>query len=205
MLARAQHGEMSEINQAWFKDRLRQVKLSQRQLAKQMGLDPASVSYMLAGKRGMSMDEARSLSGILLVSVTEVMRQAGIDVVDDVRKVPVAGYVSSGAAVSLLPKGTHDVVTCPADVTTGSFAVQTRIVNSPNDGWLSFVSGVQEKPEDCTGKLTVLALKDGRMLQAIIKRGYKQGYYNLILLPEGGVLENAEVAWAARILWIQPT
>lgn len=205
MLGRAQHDEMGEINQGWFKDKLRAVKLSQRQLAKKMGLDPASVSYMLSGKRRMTMDEARQIASHLLIGVTEVMRQAGIDVLDDVHKVPVAGYVSAGAVVSLLPKGTHDVVTCPADVPSGSFAIQTRIVSSPSDGWLSFVSGMQEKPEDCAGKLTVLALKDGRMLQAIIKRGYKQGYYNLILMPEGGVMENTEVAWCARILWIQPT
>lgn len=195
---------MSQINQDWFKDRLRQVKLSQRQLAKKMGLDPASVSYMLSGKRGMSMDEARVIAGFLLLPVTEVMRQAGIDVLDDVRKVPVAGYISTGGAVSLLPKGTHDLVLCPADVPTGSFAIQSRIVNSANDGWLWFVSGVQEEPEQCTGKLTVLASKDGRMLCSIIKRGYKNGRYNLILMPDGGVIENEEVAWCARILWIQP-
>lgn len=205
MLVRAQHGEMAEINQDWFKDKLRQVKISQRQLAKFMEIDPASVSYMLSGKRRMSMDEARKLAGYLLVPVTEVMRQAGIDVLDDVRKVPVAGYISNGGAVSLLPKGTHDLVICPADVPTGSFAVQSRIVNSSNDGWLWFVSGVQEDPTQCAGKLTLLALKDGRMLCAILKRGYKSGAYNLILMPDGVVMENAEVAWCARILWIQPT
>lgn len=200
-----QHGEMADINQEWFKDRLRQLKLSQRQLAKKMDLDPASVSYMLSGKRRMTMDEARVLASHLLVPVTEVMRQAGIDVIDDVRRVPVAGYVSTGSAVTLLPKGTHDMALAPPDVPNGSFAVQTRIVSSPSDGWLSFVSGVQESPAECTNKLTVVALKDGRMLQAIIKRGYKQAHYNLILMPEGGVLENKEVAWAARVLWIQPT
>lgn len=205
MLVRAQHDGMPEINQEWFKERLRQVKLSQRQLAKKMDLDPASVSYMLSGKRAMSMEEARQLAGHLLLPVTEVMRQAGIDVQDDVRKVPVAGYISAGGVVSLLPKGTHDTVSCPADVPTGSFAVQARIVNSANDGWLWFVSGIQEEPEQCGGKLALLALKDGRMLCAIIKRGYKSGHYNLILMPEGGVLENKEVAWCARILWIQPT
>ena len=196
---------MAEINQGWFKDKLRAVKLSQRQLAKKMGLDPASVSYMLSGKRRMTMDEARQIAGHILIGVTEVMRQAGIDVLDDVHKVPIAGYITAGGVVSLLPKGTHDVVTCPADVPKGSFAIQARIVNSANDGWLWFVSGRQEQAEDCTGKLTLLACKDGRMLCAIVKRGYKSGRYNLILMPDGGVIENEEVAWCARVLWIQPT
>jgi hypothetical protein len=38
-----------------------------------------------------------------------------------------------------------------------------------------------------------------------LRRGYKQRLFNLVLLPDGGVLENQEVAWAARVLWIQPT
>lgn len=196
-----------EINQQWFQDRLRQVKLSQRQLAKQIGLDPASVSYMLSGKRRMTMEEARSIAGHLLVPVTEVMRQAGIEVLDDVRKVPIAGHLNINGVVSLLPSGTHDMVVAPADVPAGSFAMQMRAVNSPRDGWLYFVSGQQVAPAEYMDKLCVCALKDGTLLVAVIKRGYKRELYNLVTITrlDDNVLENKEVAWAARVMWIQPT
>lgn len=207
MLGEAQHGEMSEINQDWFQERLRALKISQRQLAKKIGIDPASVSYMLSGKRRMSMDEAKAVAEHLLVPVTEVMRQAGIEVLDDVRKVPVAGYVGLGGTVTLLPNGTHDLALAPADTPDGSFALQVRMVNSPRDGWLCFVSGIQQSPVECLDKLCVVALKDGRMLCAVIKRGYKRALYNLILIYDAApnVLENQEVTWGARVIWIQPT
>lgn len=196
---------MTDINQAWFQERLKTLKLSQRQLAKRIELDPAAVSYMFAGKRRMTMDEARRIADVMLLPVTEVMRQAGIDVQDDVRKVPVAGYIGAGSVVTLMPAGTHDTVLAPADVPAGSFAVQTRIVTSPSDGWIYFVSGQQQPPNDLLDRLCILAIADGRLLCAMLRRGYKQRLFNLVLLPDGGVLENQEVAWAARVLWIQPT
>lgn len=193
------------MNKHWFQDRLKQIKVSQRQLAKRMKLDPAAVTYMFQGKRAMSMDEAKSIADILMVPVTEVMRQAGIEVMDDVRKVPIAGYVGPGGSVTLMPKGTHDMVMAPADVPSGAFALQYRIINAPVDGWLVFVSGQHEKPEDLLGKLTMSALKDGRLVEAIVRRGYKSGLYNLMTMPDQSVLENQEIAWSSRVVWIQPS
>ncbi len=194
------------INRPWFQDRLRTLKISQRQLAKRIGLDPAAVSYMLAGKRAISMDEAKAIADIFLVPVTEVMRQAGIDVLDDVRKVPIAGFIGANGAVTLLPKGTHDMVMAPADVPNGSFAMQVRMVQSPFDGWLVFVSGQQQEPAEVIDKLAVLALSDGQLMQAIVRRGYKQGLYNLVIASDTNrVHENKQVTWAAKVLWILPT
>lgn len=211
MLQRAQHGAdnnetpMSEINKEFFTDRLRAIKLSQRQLAKKIGIDAAAMSYTFSGKRRMAMEEAKAIADVLMLPVTEVMRQAGIDVTDDVRKVPIAGFIGSGSVVSLLPKGTHDLVVAPGDVPHGSFALQIRTSGSPYDGWLAFVSGQQQPPGELLDRYAILATSDGQMLSAMIRRGYKQKLHNLMLLPEGNVLENREVAWGARVLWIQPS
>jgi transcriptional regulator with XRE-family HTH domain len=195
---------MPDINKDWFISKLQSLRISQRQLAKRIDLDPAAVSYMLSGKRTMSMDEAKSIADILLVPVTEVMRQAGIDVLDDVRRVPIAGYIGPGSVVTLLPKGTHDTVIAPADVPSGSFALQLRVPNNPYDGWITFVSGQHQPPGELLDRYCILATSDGQMLSALIRRGYKQKLHNLMLLPDGHVLENREVAWGARVLWIQP-
>lgn len=194
------------INKAWFQDQLARIKISQRTLAKRIGLDPAAVSYMFAGQRKMTMPEAKAIADVLMVPVTEVMRQAGIEVLDDVRKVPIAGYIGQGSVVTLLPSGTHDTVMAPADVPAGSFALQVRMVQTTFDGWLYFVAGIQEQPDAILDRLCVVALDDGRMLQGIVRRGYKRELYNLVLSPDGGaVLENQAISWAARVLWIQPT
>ena len=212
VLQKAQHNadineaEMPELNKDFFTDRLRAINLSQRQLAKKMKLDPAAVSYMLSGKRRMTMPEAKAIADLILVPVTEVMRQAGIEVLDDVRKVPIAGYIGAKSVVTLLPKGTHDMVMAPGDVPQGSFALQQRLAGSPHDGWLLFVSGQHQPAGELLDRLTVLATSDGQMLCAMIRRGYKQKLYNLMLMPaEGQVLENRDVAWAARVMWIQPS
>ena len=198
-------GNPLTINKTWFREQLSRIGMSQRQLAKRIHLDPAAISYMFAGKRGMSMDEAKAIAGELLLPVTEVMRQAGIEVLDDVRKVPIAGYIGAGSTVTLLPKGTHDTAMAPPDVPSGSFAIQVRMVQTTFDGWLYFVSGVQEPPENTTDCLCLVAVEDGRLLQGIVRRGYKRELFNLVLSPDGGtVLENQKIAWAARVLWIQP-
>lgn len=198
-------GNSSAVNKAWFQEQLARIGLSQRQLAKRIDLDPAAISYMFAGKRAMSMDEAKAIAGQLLLPVTEVMRQAGIEVLDDVRKVPIAGYIGPGSIVTLLPKGTHDTAIAPPDVPSGSFAIQVRMVQTTFDGWLYFVSGVQEPPDQSMDRLCLVAVEDGRLLQGIVRRGYKRELYNLVLSPDSGpVLENQKIAWAARVLWIQP-
>lgn len=197
---------MSSINQSWFQERLRSLKMSQRTLAKKVGIDPAGMSYMLSGKRRMTMEEAREIAAHLMVNVTEVMRQAGIEVLDDVRKVPITGYIGARSLVTLLPNGTHDTIIAPADTPGGSFALQVRVVNSPSDGWIYFIAGVHESPQECLDKLCLVALSDGTLIKGIVKKGYKKDLYNLVLVHESEqqVLENREIAWVTRVLWIQP-
>lgn len=66
-----------QIDTRWFKDRLADRRLSQRQLAKRMGLDPAAVSLMLRGMRKLSAAEAADLARQLGVSTDEVLARAG--------------------------------------------------------------------------------------------------------------------------------
>lgn len=66
------------VDTRWFQTRLADRKLSQRSLAKVLGLDPAAVSLMLRGKRKMTAEEAVEVSRVLGVDVEEVLRHAGI-------------------------------------------------------------------------------------------------------------------------------
>lgn len=197
---------MSKFNKDWFLDKLKAIKLSQRGLAKKMDLDPAAVSYMFNGKRDMSMDEAKSIAGIFGMPVTEVMRQAGIDVLDDIRRIPIHGYISNDYAVTLLPKGTHDMVDAPADMPSHSFALQYRDSAGPVDGWLTYISGETGTAIELMDDACMITFKDGRIVNGIIRRGYKQGLYNILLARfQNNVLENQDIAYANKILWVRPT
>ena len=65
------------MNKLYFVERLRDLSISQRQLEKRLDLDPASVSYLLSGKRQLKAVEVKPLADILQVSPTDVLDNLG--------------------------------------------------------------------------------------------------------------------------------
>ena len=192
------------MNTDWFKQQLAARKLSQRGLAKLLDVDPAAVSLMFRGQRRMTNPEAHQLSTILGVPITEVLRQAGIEVIDDVRRVPIAGYADEAGMVSLMPAGTHEHVVGPADCPAGTVAIQMRSPTSIKDGWLLFVSPAQMEPSVHMDQLCSVALANGKQVVAVLRRGYRRGTHNLVVWPSDSVMSDVEVVWAAPVLWIKP-
>lgn len=193
------------MNTEWFRQLLATRKLSQRGLAKLLELDPAAVSLMLRGQRKMTNEEAHQVSLILGVPITEVLRQAGIEVIDDVRRVKVTGHIDENATVTLFPKRTQDKVIGPADCPEGTYALQMRYPNNTKDGWMYFVSPSEDDPRAHLGQLCCIALENGEHVVSTLHRGYRSGTFNLIRCSTGQALRtDASVVWASRILWIKP-
>jgi plasmid maintenance system antidote protein VapI len=193
------------MNTEWFRQVLAAKKLSQRGLAKLMDLDPAAVSLMLRGQRKMTNEEAHQVSLILGVKTTEVLRQAGIAVREDVRHVKVTGYIDGEAVVTLFPGRTHDKVVGPADCPEGTYALQMRFPNNTKDGWMYFVSPTEDDPRAHLGQVCVIALENGEHVVSTLQRGYRTGTFNLIRCSTGQALRtDANVVWASRVLWIKP-
>lgn len=189
----------------WFRDKLKDKKLSQRGLAKLMELDPAAVSLMLRGQRKMTPHEAHQISVILGVPILEVMRRAGIDVTDDVRKAPIAAHMDSEGCVVAMPNGTHDMSTSPGDCPIGTYAVQVRAHNSVKDGWLLFITPAQGNAIEHIDQLCTCATKAGKQLIGVVRRGYRRDTQNLILWPSNETIVDADLAWVSPVLWIKPT
>lgn len=189
----------------WFRERLLDKKMSGRKLAKMLEIDPAAVSLMLRGKRRMTPHEAHQISVILGVPLNEVMRNAGIEVVEDVRKSVIAAHVDETGRVTLMPPGTHDTVLGPADCPVGTYAVQMRSPASVKDGWLLFVTPAQLPAAQNLDQFCIVALADGKQLIATVRRGYRRDTHNLILWPSNEILADATVAWTSTILWIKPS
>lgn len=192
------------MNTQWFRDRLVDKRLSQRKLAKMLDIDPAAVSLMFRGKRRMTPHEAHQISVILGVPLSEVMRQAGIEVTEDVRRCPVAAYVDASGDVVTMPPGTHDAVMGPADCPIGTFAVQVRAPDSDKDGWLLFITPAQSQANDLVGQLCLVATADGKQHMASIRRGYRRDTHNLLIWPSAQLVADAQLAWASPVLWIKP-
>lgn len=199
-----QHTPFLTMNTKWFRDRLLDKKLSQRQMAKLLSIDPAAASLMFRGQRKMTQAEAHQISVILGVPITEVMRQAGINVVEDIRPARIAAYVDEAGLVTLLPNGTHEPVAGPADCPIGTYAVQVRSHASIKDGWLLFITPAQVPAAQNMDQLCLVATADGKQLVGNVRRGYRQNTHNLVLWPNDQLVEHAQIAWASTVLWIKP-
>ena len=195
---------LKPIDTTWFRQQLAARKLSQRALARLMKIDAAAVSLMLRGHRRMTNQEAHKLASVLGTKVTEVLRHSGVDVIDDVRKVPISAWVNNEGAVSLFPDKTHAVVAGPADCPTGTYCVQCRAPSEPQDSWLLFVNPAQEQPENCLEYLCVVAIDHGALTTANVRRGYRPGRWNLLMWPNREFRPDVTVAWCSKVTWIKP-
>jgi transcriptional regulator with XRE-family HTH domain len=192
------------IDTAWFTDRLAERRLSQRGLAKLMGIDPAAISLMFRGKRRMALEEAAQLAVLLDVSTTEVLERAGLPVHGEAR-VPLIGYTTATFEVVQAGEGAHDMVEAPPGVPSDCVAIQGRTANTDRDqvdGWLYFVAGNRANPASCVGDMAWIAVKNNGQKLCWLKKGYRRGTYNLVG-HKGVLLENAELAWASPVLWIK--
>jgi plasmid maintenance system antidote protein VapI len=193
-----------QMSTEWFRDRLKQKKISQRGLAKLLNIDPAAASLMLRAKRKMTSHEAHQIAQILGVPLNEIMRQAGIDVIDDVRRVSVTSFMDEHGHVSLMPARTHDTVIGPADCPIGTYAIQVRSPTTVKDGWLLFVNPAQAPANDNIDKLCSNATHEGKQLVGVIRRGYRRDTHNLILWPSNNIASDVTLAWSSSVLWIKP-
>jgi len=73
---RVAHGMGPLVDTDWFKDKMAEARVSLRQLAPKMSMEPSSLSMTINGKRKLSADEASRLAGFLDVPVEDVLRAA---------------------------------------------------------------------------------------------------------------------------------
>lgn len=196
-----------KTNSQWFKQRLADRKLTLRGLAKHLNMDPGAMSLTLRGKRRMTTSEANQIGQLLGVPVTEVLRQAGIPVQDDVRTVSLNGTVNAHGTVAMFESKSQasiNLVSAPADVPRDGFALQIRAPGTLADGWLVFCASDKLVPESAFGRLAIIKTSKETVL-GILQKGYNEGECNIVLpLPTHATLEGRKVSWAAPVLWIRP-
>ncbi len=195
-----------KTNTKWFRDRLAEREMSLRQIARKINLDPSALSLTFRGKRKMTLEEANQIAGLLGVQVTEILRQAGVPVSDDVKGVRLLGTVDAKSTVKSLVESTKRIH-APADVPLEGFALQIRAANTFHDGWVLFVSGDKTPADTALDRLAVIYLANGSRIVGAVRRGYDDGAYNVLPLldPTGsGALENQHVEAVATVLWMRP-
>ena len=193
-----------KINTKWFRERLAENDMSMRRLAKLLELDPSAVSLMLRGKRTMTAEEANKISGLLTISVTEVLSQAGIPIEDDARQMQVKAYIS--AAGTLHPITTKNLrrVNAPRDVPANGLAVQIRAPELLTDGWIVFAGAFDTRVEALIDRLCIVDVVGNGYVLGTLKRGYDDERYNIAPFSGGQVFDNVAAKAVAPVLWIRP-
>lgn len=204
-MADVQCDAVMAIDTQWFLDRLAERKLSQRGLAKLMGVDPSAISLMFRNKRRMTIEEAAQIAVLLNASTGEVLRAAGVEAPTSASRITVIGYVNSAGVVSLEAEGLHETVDAPPGLPADAVAIQSRTAGATlNDGYLYFMSGDHLPPDSAVGHLAMAAIRDNGLQLTHVRRGYSRGVYNLVDWS-GAQRTNVSLAWAVPILWIKTT
>jgi transcriptional regulator with XRE-family HTH domain len=197
------------IDTRWFQDLLADRRLSQRRLAKQLGLDPAAVSLMFRGKRRMQMHEAADVARLLGVSLDEVLAHAGIrpprsESEFSYLTVPLVYWMDGQGELHTMEPGERIEIksALPEDV----IACQCRTAMSAiehMDRWVLFFqaptkNGVQ--PE-AVGRYAIARLRNGVTTVGYLRQGYRPHTYAI----HGPMnIMEAQVEWATPVVLIQP-
>lgn len=186
----------------WFKVKMKEKKLSQRQLAIRMGLDHAAISLMIRGKRQMRLTEAKEMSMHLEQPFYEVLRRAGIQVTEGMQVCELSGSVGADGRVFWQNLG--ESLLAPADCPSGTAAIQVRCAANKFDGWVLFVDASVSPPKDHIGELCVVRLSDNREIVSHVRRGYGSQKINLFgWLTDESILD-ATATEARKVSWIKP-
>lgn len=200
----------------WLKALLMRKGISQRELAKTLGMSPPSLNLVLSGKRTMNDKIAQ-----LLANTAGMSLQAFLSRLQSPQKRKYAGestFPFEGTEMEITgwidgklfvhdgkPKG-------PATAMGPVFEGRPRVLRfqtqgSPFesfDGGLAYFYPTGKIDPDAIGKaMSVVKMSLGGQLLRVVKKGYSAGRYNLFL-PNGEAKEmDVELDSAAPVVWLR--
>lgn len=193
------------VDKEWFQSKLDERKMSMRALAKLMDVDPSTVSMMIRGLRGMSMENAQKMASIFSCTTNELYKRAGLPLEDETRTIPIAMYIDKLGVVHDIPGEARDHMAAPYDTPSSAFALQHR-TGELHDGWLLVVDGSKLPPEKCLGALCLYCEVNGKTGVGILRRGYKSNLFNIthnVVAIERSD-NDLDLLWASPVIWIKP-
>lgn len=192
------------IQTQWFRDRLADKRLSQRGLARAMGIDAAAVSLMLRGRREMKLTEAAEIARLLGVPAQDVLEHAGVRIGSGGERISVSAILDEHQEVVTIPVAEAFDIPMPPGIQGECMAIQCRTAGTNMahaDGWIFFVRPPTGLNPDAVDRFSFVKVRGGLSTMAQVKRGYRPGRYSL----HGPMSANdVELEWAEPVLLIQP-
>jgi len=195
-----------KVNTVWFRDRLAERDMSLRRLAKLLELDPSAVSLMLRGKRTITSQEANKISGLLTIPVTEVLRQAGVLVNENMRQMVLKATINKQGQLSAIESKNPRRLAAPDNVPFNGSAAQVRAPKSIFDGWVLFAGAADSRIDALVNRLCFIELAASATVVGTLLRGYEEKKHNIVPLMVDATIgfESVVVKAAAPVLWILP-
>lgn len=200
------------VNDKWFRDQLKRMNVSQREVARLLGINQAVISHMFNGTRKMPLDEVPKWAKILGVPESDILTNAGIQsstaaALSGSASLEISGWVDGELSVHFNDKkGLKGPLSAPNPLTeTMISVVRCQTAGSPfegMDGALLYFQNHGIFDPEAIGRLCIVKIQD-RFLVRTVKRGYEPGKHNLAL-PNGTVVEEGVIVdSAAPIVWMK--
>lgn len=192
---------MSEINKQYFDSLMTSKNISLRKLATKMGMGHSQLSLTFSGARKLQIDEAVQLSQIFEEPLHRIIEASGVPTRPDPgRRVSVVGSVGCDGIVTSYQGDHIENTRAPEDLPIDLVALQFRTSGTAMewmDGWVIFCRTPNGLDAEMMGRWCYAKIKDGPAFVATVKRGYRDGTYNLTgnITTESVVLE-----WASPVL-----
>lgn len=193
--------QLAETDPVWFKDRLRDRRLSLRGAARLMDLDPAAFHHMIFGRRKMSVSEAGELAKILGVDQAEVLARAGAGQATSINSVEILYNAATDGKLTSKESGVR--ITAPSDIGHHTIAARCEDPRSMKYGWVYFFEPSTASPRDFVNRLCMIETADGNYVATLLA-GFETGKFNLA--ADGEIVqENVAVRAVAPVSWIKTT
>lgn len=187
------------VNRRYFDALLTERGLSLRGLAQRMDMTHAQLSLTFSGTRKMQIEEAIKLANLFGEPLLRIIEHSGAATKPvTARRVPVVGAVKGDGTIE--PSKTTELATPPAEMSEGMVAIQFRTADTPlswMDGWVVFCSEPSDINASAISRLCYLQIEKGPKAIACVKRGYKEGTFNLSGPYHA---DNVSLTWASPII-----
>lgn len=198
-----------KFDRAWFDRRLKDREVSQRQLAKHMGCDAASINRLWNGLRPLRTEEAAGLASVLNVSVSEIFSRAGVSMEDLKRPIPIVGHIDGTGHAHINWQSKAGPAPAMTNLPMDTVAARMQTAASTLDvfdGFTVYFAPPRAGSPDAEliGRLCVAKVEgaDEPVLRSL-RRGYKSGTWNLSALCSPAVT-NVALEWATPVLLMRP-
>lgn len=130
------------------------------------------------------------------------------DIFTATREVSIVGYVGAGSEAHYYDGADppNETAPMPPGGTDHTVAVEVRgdSLGTIFNRWIVYYDDVKTPPTpDMLRKLCVVGLQDGRVLVKMLMKGTIPGRYHLVSQTEG-IIEDAEIVWAAEVRAMAP-